>query len=346
MKKVKLFLMGLLLNVFAFAYNPPVGSQAMFNLSSPTQLTYASSAAGSGIFNVGPDSIVFNPALTAMEQRIQLDTDYSAIFSTKYSSFNSAFQTGILIPYKWLVLSGYLNGTFSSAPEMELGNSMNLKIGIAKEVSEKISVGMNLATGIFWEDKVDWALGVDLGVLYRREYLGFAKDFRVGVALLNLGKYYKTNLVGINEDYASDYFPSIATLKLGVGTVLLETKNFNIGASFDITSPTFQNAIFDTGLQFGVKDTVFLSVAESIDIREAVNGHYSFMPAIGVTVKFMFNSKNNEYLKAHDWDQSEMITSAAWQQKYESLQVVSGGLKLKLGLKDTTPPVIKLWDEE
>ena len=36
MKKVKLFLMGLLLNVFAFAYNPPVGSQAMFNLSSPT----------------------------------------------------------------------------------------------------------------------------------------------------------------------------------------------------------------------------------------------------------------------------------------------------------------------
>ena len=82
------------------------------------------------------------------------------------------------------------------------------------------------------------------------------------------------------------------------------------------------------------------------DIREVVNGHYNFMPAIGVTVKFMFNSKNNEYLKAHDWDQSEMITSAAWQQKYESLQVVSGGLKLKLGLKDTTPPVIKLWDEE
>ena len=31
MKKVNLVLMGLLLNAFAFAYNPPVGSQAMFN---------------------------------------------------------------------------------------------------------------------------------------------------------------------------------------------------------------------------------------------------------------------------------------------------------------------------
>ena len=346
MKKVYLLLLGFLISFSVYAYNPPVGSQSMFGLSSPTQLTYAASAAGSGIFNVGPDSIVFNPALTAMEQRIQLDTDYTAFLSTENSSFNSAFQTGILIPYKWLVLSGYLNGVFASAEEMELGNSMNLKVGIAKEVSERISVGMNLATGLFWGYGSDWSLGVDLGVLYRREVLGFAKDFRVGVSLLNLGKYYTTDLPGLNTEFLSDSFPAVATLKVGVGTVLYENKIFSVGGSFDITTPTFQNVVFDAGLQFGIKDVVFLSVAESIDVREIATGHYNFMPAVGLSVKFIFNSKNNEYLRSRDWDQSEMITSAAWQQKYETVQVVSGGLKLNLGLKDTTPPVITLWDEE
>ena len=42
-----------------FAYNPPAGGQSIFNISSPTQLTSASSAAGGGIFYPGPDSGAF-----------------------------------------------------------------------------------------------------------------------------------------------------------------------------------------------------------------------------------------------------------------------------------------------
>src|SRR5574344_1689491 len=59
------------------AYNPPVSGQSLDRLSSPTQLTSGSSAAGGGLFSAGPDAIVFNPALMAYEQRITLDAGYT-----------------------------------------------------------------------------------------------------------------------------------------------------------------------------------------------------------------------------------------------------------------------------
>lgn len=334
--------------VFVSAYNPPAGGQSLFNLSSPTQLASASSCAGGGIFLPGSDSIAFNPALPALEQRIQLDAAFSALISTQTddsSPFNAAFQTGILIPTKRFVASGVLNGVFCTAPDMNLGNTLNFRSGLSKEVSEKLSVGITLNAGVLWGAGTDWSLGLDAGVLYRLGQLGFLKDFRIGVAALNLGKYYSAEeLHGLDAAYGADDFPALVTVRCGAAALLFTTKQFKGGFSFDITAPTFQNVIFDFGLQCTIKDTFFLSIAESLDVMEIKNEHYNVIPAISLGVKFDLNTRGNEYLRSHSWDSNEMLASVAWQQKYEHIQAVSAGARIYLGQTDEQPPVIQLWN--
>lgn len=349
MKKVFIAILVYFLSITIFAYNPPAGGQSLFNLSSPTQLTSASSSAGGAIFMPGPDSIAFNPALPAMEQRIQLDLAFSALVSTNSddsNAFNPAFQTGILIPTKRFVASGFFNGIFCDSIDMDVANSLNLKTGLSKEITERLSVGANINAGVMWNAGSDWSLGLDIGVLYRRESLKFLKDFRVGVSALNLGKYYNGDVAPIDVEHKPDDYPALVTIRAGVASLLFETEQFKGGFSFDVATPTFQNVIFDVGMQFSFKDMMFLNIAESIDVMELKNEHYNLMPAISLGVKFNLNAKNNSYLKSHSWDSNEMLTTLAWQQKYEKLQIISGGARLYLGQTDTQAPVIQLWNGE
>ncbi len=333
---------------FAAAYNPPAGGQSMHSLSSPWQLTSASSCAGGGLFLPGPGSVAFNPALPAYEQRIQLDTGFTALISTDDSDHpvNAAFQTGILVPWKMFTGTALLDGVFCNAEEMDIANSFNLKAGLSKEVAERISVGLNLSGGYLWGADTDWALGADIGVLYRLPSLAFMRDFRVGCAVQNLGKCYSdTDLAGIDEDSKVGQFPTFATVRLGAAAVLFDKTGFRLGVSLDTTIPAFQNAVFDFGAQAGINDMIFISVAESFDIQEAANGHENFMPAVGVSVKFRLNAAGNSYLESHSWDKSEMLASLAWQQRYSTIQAVSGGVRLMLGLQDEQPPVIQVWND-
>lgn len=363
MKKILTSCAAFSITAALFAYNPPAGGQSLFNLSSPLSLSSASSAAGGGIFMPGPESIAFNPALPSFEDRIQLDADFSVLGNSGKGKSGGAFQTGILIPLKMFNVSGILNGVFLDGDptvddgkilkEVALGKSFNIKTGISKEVTERISVGVTLDGGFIWDacnigsgNTKDWSLGAGLGALYRREQLGFAKDFRVGASLINLGKCYDVTLVGIDSKNSADLFPGLVTLKTGAAANLLSTKDFLLGASFDITVPSFQDVVFSAGVNFAVKDIFYINVAENIDVMEADKGFEDFMPAISFSVKFNLNAKNNSYLKAHSWENSEMLASAAWQQRYGHLQVVSGGLRINLGQKDIDPPVIQIWDEE
>ena len=353
MKRKILWTVVVLAAVSVFAYNPPAGAMNIYRLSAPTQLSSASSSAGGGLFMPGPDAIAFNPALTAFEQRSQLDADFTALISTDSRDshkFNAAFQTGIVIPTKRFVASGFLHGVFCDSVNMDLADSLNLRAALSKEISENLSVGFGLNGGFMWggygdKDK-DWSLGADIGVLYHREALGFLKNFRFGVALLNLGKYYDVNVVGIDAYESSDMFPSFVTFRTGVASLLLDTKQFKLGFSFDVSTPCFRDVAFDVGLQLSVKDTVFLSVAETIDVMEIANSCLDLIPAVSLGVKFNLNAKNNDYLRSHSWDSSEMLVSAAWQQKFENIQAISAGARIYLGQQDTQPPVIKLWTDE
>ena len=328
-----------------FAYNPPAGGEYLFGISSPFQLTSAQSSAGGAFFDVTPASQVFNPALQAFEQRIMLDAGYTMLQNSDdpEHSFGYGIQGGMLFPGRWGVASGevfVLNNPFY---EMQTGKSLNLKLSAAKDVTDYLAVGMGLGAGYFWGYDKSWMAGVDLGVLYNYGDAGISEDVRFGVTLLNLGKTFGgTKVLGIYHDKSSGMFPGIATLRAGIAGTFLHAGDFKGAASFDVAVPTAQNCILDAGVQFMYRDFVKLSVAEEYNVREVIKSSKNWLPSIGLSFLFKFNSKDNAFMKRHGWQESEVQVGGAWKRFYDHTNAMSGGLILKLGLEDTEPPEITL----
>ncbi len=332
-----------------FAYNPPAGGQNLLRISSPQLLTDAASSAGGSFFTVDADSVLNNPALTAFEQRTSLNLSGTLLFDSKDESDKSAggaFEAGILMPSKWCVSSFLVQGVFVPFYDMHLGNSFTFTGNVAKDVTEKLSVGMNLQLGVFYGHNSDWMGGVNLGAFYNFGELAFLKNLRFGAVLENLGKpLSNTTVVGITGDEASAW-PAVATPKTGVAATLLDKDNFDIGASVDFAFPSFQNFVFDAGVQILILDLVKVSSSWEYDAREFSEGAKNIMPSLGVSVQFKFNSKDGSILANKGWEQSEMTVSGAWKQMYKNVNAVSAGAKVNLGLKDTQAPEIILWGDK
>lgn len=326
---------------FASAYNPPVGGENLFEYASPKNLTGASSVAGGAIFSVGPDSINVNPALTAGEQRVVLNLADTFMWSTNdanNATKGNAFQTGILIPSKLYIFSGYINLTTVPFFEMPIGNSFNLKAGLSKEITDKLDVGLSLSGGINWGAGTDWSLCGNLGFVYNWGNLAFMKNFRYGASVMNLGKNYnKVNLYGV-KGTALQTYPAIGTLKVGCAASLFQNDTIDLGYSFDFTIPAFQNLIIDAGVQFAIKDMLTLSVAEKINVIECKYDAKNFIPSVGLAFKFSFDVKDVEYLEKNDWSESEMKVSAAYKNMYKTVNAASAGVDIILGMKDTAAP--------
>lgn len=353
MKRFLIAVVAIVLITFsASAYNPPINGDVFYELSSPRQLTNASSVTGGALFYAGPESLITNPALTANEQRVDLNLAGTFLWgNNEQNDFTcgGAGQLGILIPYKWSVLTVYANGTFIPMEPLNLGNSVNLKIGLAKEITDKLNVGFNINSGFFWGADTDFSFSGNLGFLYNWGNLGFIKSFRFGASLLNLGKNFNhSTLPKLHPNNEIGSFPSIATLKAGAAGSFISNDTVKLGMSLDFTFPTFVNCIVNWGvLQLSIKDMFFINVAEEFNVRELYNGYINMIPSVGITFKFTFDVKNNEYLTKNGWNQNELAVSGAWKKLYKTIDAVSLGLDVNLGLKDTTPPTINImFDDE
>lgn len=333
------------------AYNPPVGGEDFCLLASPGNLSGANSVTGGALFDAGAESLIVNPALTANEQRVNLNVGYTFMYSGNQlnsSKIGSAFQTGILIPFKLYIFSGYVNGTFSPFAEMNLENSLNAKAGLSKEINDKLYVGLGVSGGYAWKfnGDNDWSLCADVGAIYRFGTLGFIRDFRIAASALDLGKTYKVNRLGNDITAASTAYPTFVTLKAGIAGTLVENDMIKLGLSIDATTPCFQNFILDANAQLAFKDTFFISIGEKFNLMETIKGHSSFIPSVAFLFKFSFDVKNNQYLENNGWSQSEMKVSAGYKNLYKTVHAISGGADIDLGMADNEPPNIKLWDNE
>lgn len=338
----------LLLSVLVYAYNPPAGGQNFLRITEPQLITGAASSAGGAVFNVTPSSVINNPALTAFEQRVVLDVAGTMLFDSSDSdhTVGGAFQTGIVLPSRWCVSSFLLQGVWVPFENMQTGNSFNLNATFSKDVTDSLAVGIGADAGIFYGYGTDWRAGVNLGALYRLGDVAFLKDVRFGVSLLNLGKQWTdTSVLGITEDDASAW-PGIATLRTGAAAVLYSAGIMDIGASMDISVPAFQNFVLDTGVQIEFNDFITVSSSWEYDVREYSEGAVNIMPSVGVSFKFIINSKEGSLLADKGWEQSEVTVSAAWQQLYETVNAASFGAVMNLGLKDSEAPEIFLWGEK
>lgn len=331
------------------AYNPPVGAEDMCLLSSPKSLSGTESVAGGALFSVGPESIVVNPALTAKEQRVNLNAAYTFFLSSNNvntSKIGSAFQSAIQIPLKLYVFSGYLNGTFVSFNEMQLGNSMNAKAGFSKEITDKLSVGLSVNGGYTWSYGKDWSLGGNLGFYFNQGDIGFMKNFRYGASVLNLGKNYKNKIYRtIDSESDVSAYPTLATVKVGAAGSLIQNDVIDLGLALDFTTPCFQNLIIDFNAQAAIKEMLVISVAERFNLKEARYGHNNFIPSVGVFFTFTFDVKNNDYMENNGWSKSEMTVGAAYRNLYSTVNAISAGVDINLGMKDTEAPEIIMWQE-
>ena len=175
----------------------------------------------------------------------------------------------------------------------------------------------------------DWSLSANIGALVRLGDLGFLKDFRIGASINNLGKVY-TNAASIrpvNVYNATSPFPSFCYIRTGAAALFVSTDVLKLGMSLDLETPCFQNLLISTALNFSVKDQLFITIQEKINIYELANMYAQFIPSIGISYKFRFNV-NNAYLEKNDWSESEMRVSTAYKNAYDTVNAISADVDI------------------
>ncbi len=351
MKKRLLCVAGALCAVASvFAYNPPFGGEDLYRLTSPQLLAGGASASGGPVFTVIPASITYNPALTATEQRSILNLSGNFMFDTDADDGDATpgggFQLGISIPTKFMVFSGSVQGLFCKNPRLDVGNSIVAHLGLSKDVTDKIFLGINLYTGFYFGSGSDFTIGADLGFLYRFDDMGFLKEPRIGVSLLNLGKPITGNYstTGINSANPGESYPGIVTPRVSFAGTLISVAGFKTGFSTDLSSPTFQNLLFDVALGMDFRKIVNLNVGWNMNLRELMNGGKVNWPSVGINFKFGISSKSDKIKES--WKQSELSPSVGWQCLNGGLQNIAASASLYLGMQDKEAPTIILWDEQ
>jgi hypothetical protein len=330
------------------AYNPPAGGQNLFRITNPFLLAGSGSVAGGALFGVTPSSVVNNPALPAYEQRVTVDAGATLLFDSSDSdhSVGSAFETGLLVPSKWGVAGALLQGVFVPFDDMQLGNSVTMTGSFSKDITDQLAVGAGVDLGVFYGYQSDWLGVINAGCLYRAGTISRIRDVRFGFVLLNIGKTFtQTTVSGLDGDDA-DYWPGVITPRAGAAGTILSAGRMDVGASVDISAPSFQDFVLDTGLQMVYGGFVKVSSSWEFDAREFSQDSKNLLPSLGVSFKFTFNSKDHSLLAERGWQQSEMTTAVAWRQLYENVNAVSAGAVMNLGMKDTQAPEITLWGDK
>lgn len=351
MKKIIAMGAALLAASFVFAYNPPIGGENIFKLSNPTSLGGNASASGGPFKEVVPGSIFYNPAITSDEQRTVLNLSASILIDTDKSDGSSdlgwGFQTGVIVPSKYLVFTAAAQGMFVNNPGLDLGKEVSAHLGVAKDITENLSVGINGYFGYFFGDEGDFIAGADIGVLYKFDRLGFMKDARLGVSVLNMGKPLsdKYKVKGLYGTDGTSY-PSIFTPRLSFAAEVFSLGNFknNFKGAFSVDGyfPTFQNAVCDLAFGVSYNDFANLTIGWEANVREIAETKKVTWPSVGLNLHFVISSGS----KKSDMEENEFIPSIAWQNLYGGIQDISVGTTMYFGMTDNEAPKIILWDDE
>ncbi|MBQ4013988.1 MAG: hypothetical protein II610_01865 [Treponema sp.] len=315
----------------ASAYDPPLQGENLFYLSHPELMTEGVSVAGGGIESVMPASGTINPALIGLEERVSLDLGYTGMVKSKYSQ---AFGTGILIPTDWANFGGEMEFILDENC-MGLGNSFNIKSFAAKQFMDRLYIGVGLGFGYEWTFHKDWMLTADIGAIYNFGDIAFLKNFRVGASTNNIGKTYASS-----RDWQG--YPAVMAIRVGAAAEFVRTENFGLGLSLDVTTPLFMNLIFDSGIQFRIKDFVQINSSWEFNSREAADGRNSWIPTLGVVFKFGIGMGKSDFVKKRDWSKSELCPSAAWKNVDGDINLIGVGAVLRLGQKDRSGPDIEM----
>lgn len=337
MKKLLLSLNALIFAVaLAAAYDQPTQGENLFFLSHPEMLTEGVSAAGGGIQSILPASGTINPAVAGLEERVCLDLGYTSMFNSRTSNlgYSQAFGTGIIIPTDWANFGGEMEFVLDEEC-MGLGDSFHLKSFASKQIIQNLYIGVGLGFGYEWKYLEDWMLTLDAGAVYNFGDIAFLKNFRVGASTLNMGK-----TLGTSGRWHG--MSSMFTFRAGAAAEFIHTDDFVLGLSLDVTTPLFMNLIFDSGIQFRIKDFVQINSSWEFNSYEVYQGRNSWLPTLGVVFKFNIGMGKSDFVAKHDWTKSELCPSVAWRNVDWDVNMVGVGAVLRLGQLDNSGPDIEM----
>jgi flagellar hook assembly protein FlgD/outer membrane protein OmpA-like peptidoglycan-associated protein len=330
--------------VFAVSgYDPAKGAFQLPSLYSPWGMAGSPTVTGPA----APWAAAFNPSVLAGSQVYQLEGSYTGItdFGAASQGYGSAGALSFSIPVPYAVYNGSLR--FLSTPagmtSMPLGTLVSAKAGISKDLLPTLHLGsaLDLTLGGNQGD-FGWGLGLDLGATWFAGNLGFLKDTRFGVSLLQIGKGYSTDpstpLTGIFGGQASSY-PSAFTFGAGMRAFLVQQYYWNLDAAIDLWSPSFQDLSADLSLGLSFRDHVSLRAGWTVGLRDTIAGSgRSFLPSIGIQGNIPL--KKGMKVGAKEFRDASLGMAVAAAPLYDSLFGVGGGFNLSFGLKDRTAPKI------
>lgn len=317
-----------------YPYSPPSGGESANTFFSPEMLGGQSSVTGGPFADTTPADIAVNPAIPGFEQRIIFDLSYAMLagFGSERGVKGHLANADFLYPARWGVIATdvhFFNSAFKTLP---WGTAGSLRFSYSKDLTEKLSVG----TGVYSLFGTGWGIGFDAGALYRLGDLGGAKDSKIGVALTGIGKPYTASY----DSKVLKGFPGMFTPRVGFASTFVSTKNFKLGMNFDLSFPVFMNAVFDTGLHMVFGDMVTFKTGWNFNLVETIQRRQTYIPSFAVACSIKLNSKNKN--ESNIWEQSDIRPQLAVKPFYNNIWAFGGGVNIRVGRKDTTPPVIDL----
>lgn len=342
-KSLAFFVIVLLTLTVAWAYDPPAGAETAAALASPALTSGGLSAASMD----SPMADIANPASSALLQRTTMDLSYAALVGLgTETGWGNAFNVGLAVPKPYGVWTGHLGVLQSPFASMPLGTVVNGRIGIAKDLFPNLLIGASVDTQLGTNGGFNWGLGADLGVIGLAGDVKFLKSLVWGVSLRNLGKSFTpTGVTGIEGGTATSYDAPF-TPQFGASADLLkaDAAGLKLSANADLWFPSFQNAVFSTGLKLGWRDQAFLRLGWDINLREAIAGtKQGYLPGIGIGASFAVDRKSDDsFISKTGLNRSEIRPTIAASELYNGVWSFGGGINVPIGVIDTTPPAITI----
>ncbi len=283
-----------------------------------------------------PESDALNPASSALVQRTTLDLNYSGIIGSDgaVSGYRGhAFNIGSTFPTRAGVFSVSGHLLTSPFPSFFAPLSLALSGSFSKDLYPNLLIGTGIKVAL--SQAPGAAASVDFGALYFPGDIGFLKDAVVGLALQDVG------WISIPSGYEDPY-----TMTAGIQGTLLKNKDFTIHIKSDLGFPGFKSVLFSLGGSVTFRDFVSLSLGSRVDVNALSHGNTAgLIPSVGLNFSFQTSiDKKSNFLgiSENGWNKSDVRVQTDFAALAPGLWTYGTGVNIPLGVRDATPPVIKL----
>ncbi len=324
----------------AFAqYNPPAGAEDINQFYSPLFLAKGASVTSAET----PEADTVNPAVSGANQRPVLDLSYIGLTGFDAAGGNGwlghAVNVGMSFPTRGGVITGSAHFLSSYLPAMTLGTNVGLRFSFAKDLYPNLLVGVGLNLDAGGYNTTDFGASVDLGVLGLSDRVGALKNFRWGIVMRNMGKWY-TPVPGRSP------MPAPFTPAVGVGFDLIDNSSVTAGLTTDLSFPSFQDVRLNLGATVSLWGTVALNGGWQVDMRSLLDSSLpqgSLLPSFGISVTIKTDLKQKSgFIAEQGWNQSEVRTRMSAAPLYGGTWGLGFGVNAPLGIVDHTPPAITI----